>query len=575
MSTAASTPWEERLIAQLVEHGQIGELPSLLRKLEEKRSEEPLPLFLTRNLGVKEELVYEALARFYHLPFVHDLRPSEEVRDATRKVPLSFLRTHLLLPLEFSGERMVVAAAHPDDLEALEYLEHSLNRKAIVKVTTPAKILALLNEIFGEAGETAEEVILELKEEEGERDLEGEPLDLLEETDAEAPIIRLVNRLFSQAVRDRASDIHIEPFEQELVIRYRIDGVLYPILRPPKRLQPAITSRVKIMAGLNIAEKRLPQDGRIRLRVAGRDIDVRVSTLPTTYGERVVLRLLDRSQVILRLEELGFTPEILHAWRGFIHRPYGILLVTGPTGSGKTTTLYASLSQLNHPDRNIITIEDPVEYQLKGIGQINVNPKIGLTFAHGLRTILRQDPDIILVGEIRDLETAEIAIQASLTGHLVFSTLHTNDAPSAVTRLVDMGVEPFLVSSSLLGVLAQRLVRTLCPHCKVPVVPTREALKELGIVETDLPRGVVYEGRGCPQCKGTGYRGRIAIGELMRISDPIRQLILKNQDAATIRKTAQKLGMKTLREDGASKVIQGLTSIAEVLRVTQDEVVEE
>jgi general secretion pathway protein E len=328
------------------------------------------------------------------------------------------------------------------------------------------------------------------------------------------------------------------------------------------------------MAGLNIAEKRLPQDGRIRLRIAGRDIDVRVSTLPTTHGERIVLRLLDRSQVITEIDQLGFNPELLRAWRSLIRRPYGILLVTGPTGSGKTTTLYASLNEINKPDLNIITIEDPVEYQLRGIGQIPVNPKIGLTFAHGLRTILRQDPDVILVGEIRDLETAEIAIQASLTGHLVFSTLHTNDAPSAITRLTDMGIEPYLVASSLLGVLAQRLVRTLCPYCKVPVSVSPEALREL---TTYLPREpiTIYEKKGCTHCKGTGYRGRAAIGELLRVTDLLRQTIVQTQDANSIRKIATEQGMKTLREDGALKVFSGVTTVEEVLRVTQEELPEE
>ena len=373
----------------------------------------------------------------------------------------------------------------------------------------------------------------------------------------------------SQASKDGASDVHIEPFEQDMLVRFRIDGVLHEIIKPPKRFQNSIVSRIKIMAGLNIAEKRLPQDGRIRLKVAGKDVDIRVSTVPTTYGERIVMRLLDRSSVMRDLGSIGFSPENHKSMNKLIKSSHGIIAVTGPTGSGKTSTLYACLAKINKPDLNILTIEDPVEYQLKGVGQVQVNPKINLTFVAGLRAFLRQDPDVIMVGEIRDKETAEIAIQASLTGHLVFSTLHTNDAPGAVTRLIDMGVEPFLVSSSLIAVVAQRLVRTICPDCKEAYEPTAEEREEVDLSEQEVP--TFWRGKGCQQCQQTGYTGRIGIYELMLMQDDIRQLVLKRCDSSAIKQKARELGMKTLREDGAAKVKQGITTVEEITRVTREE----
>jgi general secretion pathway protein E len=436
----------------------------------------------------------------------------------------------------------------------------------------PSVIRDAINQAYDRATRHAESAVADLEGEGTEisGDLEEEVVDLLDmEGDDEAPIIRLVNSLLSQAVKDRASDIHVEPFERELLVRFRVDGVLHEIIRPPKRFQSSILSRVKIMAGLNIAEKRLPQDGRIRLKVAGKDIDIRVSTVPTTYGERIVMRLLDRSSVLRDLDTIGFTARNLAIMNQLIHKSHGIILVTGPTGSGKTSTLYGCLSKINRPDINILTIEDPVEYQLSGIGQVQVNSKIDLTFASGLRSFLRQDPDVIMVGEIRDRETAEIAIQASLTGHLVMSTVHTNDAAGAVTRLVDMQVEPFLVASSLIGILAQRLVRTICPHCKTPYAPTQEELQEVGIDDSNVKQ--LWHGEGCVKCQGTGYQGRLGIFELMTLDDDVRQLILKNVDAGTIKNAARELGMRTLREDGAQKVIEGLTTVAEVSRVTQED----
>jgi general secretion pathway protein E len=447
-----------------------------------------------------------------------------------------------------------------------------LRREVDLAVAALETIIAAINVAYDRSTRQAESAVEALEGEEGSEigDVEEDVVDLLYvDGDDETPIIRLVNSLMSQALKDRASDIHIEPFEHKMSVRFRIDGVLREIIKPPKRFQNSITSRVKIMAGLNIAEKRLPQDGRIRLKVAGKDIDIRVSTVPTSYGERIVMRILDRSSVLRDLDTIGFSQRNLRVMNELIQKPHGIILVTGPTGSGKTTTLYACLAKINKPNLNILTIEDPVEYQLKGVGQVQVNPKIELTFAGGLRSFLRQDPDVIMVGEIRDRETAEIAIQASLTGHLVLSTVHTNDAPGAVTRLVDMNIEPFLVASSLVGVLAQRLVRTICQNCKFEYAPSAEELQEVGMDPEIAKR--LWKGEGCSQCQGTGYRGRMGIYELMLIDDDIRRLILQNTDAATVKNMARQKGLRTLREDGADKVLAGITTASEVARVTQED----
>lgn len=391
---------------------------------------------------------------------------------------------------------------------------------------------------------------------------------LLDSSD-EAPVIRFVNSLITQAYKERASDIHIEPFENELVVRYRIDGILYEVLRPPQNAAASINSRIKIMAGLNIAEKRLPQDGRFRVRIAAKDIDVRVSSLPTAFGERLVLRLLDKSSSVLALEDIGMKDDLLRRMEKMIASTHGVFLVTGPTGSGKTTTLYAALSRLDRKQKNIITVEDPIEYQLSGVGQIQVNAKIDLTFANGLRSILRQDPDVIMVGEIRDQETAEIAIQSALTGHMVFSTLHTNDAAGGLTRLVEMGVEPFLAASSVVGILAQRLVRTICPHCRETYTPESSILERLNI---DPGRGdTFYRGRGCEKCMDIGYRGRTGVYELLSINEKIRAAILANADAGSIRSMAIEHGMIPLRSAGLELARQGITTLEEVIRVTQEE----
>jgi general secretion pathway protein E len=516
-----------------------------------------------------------ALADHFGLPFNERLPEDSEIVELIGPLPINFAKRCLLLPVAADGDTVVVATADPANIGALDDLRLLLRKPIRVFVAPAPVVIDAINRVYDMASGSASELMDDLDQERldlAATDLE-EPRDLLE-SDDEAPIIRLVNSLLFQAAKDRASDIHIEPFERSLAVRFRIDGVLYDILNPPKRFQPIVISRVKIMAGLNIAEKRLPQDGRIRIRLAGKDIDIRVSIVPTAFGERVVMRLLDKSTTVLNLEELGLLGQKHETVSKLIKQSHGILLVTGPTGSGKTTTLYAALSKINTTDKNIITIEDPIEYQLHGVGQIQVNPKIELTFASGLRSILRQDPDVIMVGEIRDQETAEIAIQAALTGHLVFSTLHTNDSFGAMTRLLDMGIEPFLVSSSVIAVMAQRLVRRVCGSCREEYQPSREELEEIGIAPHHMAGHTVYKpGPGCPQCKRTGYRGRTGIHELLVVDDEIRALVMKSADAAAIRRAATARGMTTLREDGADKVLQGITTVEEVLRVTQEDLV--
>jgi len=431
-------------------------------------------------------------------------------------------------------------------------------------------ILMTLNQVFDMASASAEQMLEGMGGDDLSKEIE-EVGDLLESED-DAPVIRLVNTLISQALKDRASDIHIEPFETRVLVRFRVDGVLHTIVHPPKGVQAAVTSRIKVMAGLDIAEKRHPQDGRFRVKIAGREVDVRVSILPTAHGERVVMRLLDRGARMLTLPELGMSPGQFKQMQETVTAPHGIVLVTGPTGSGKSTTLYAALMEVDRKNRNVMTIEDPIEYQIEGVGQMQVQPKIGVTFAAGLRSILRQDPDIVMVGEIRDLETAEIAIQASLTGHLVFATLHTNDALSAIVRLQDMGLEPYLVASSLIMVQAQRLVRRLCPHCRETIPVAAESWR---LLEVDPEQYAhiehVYEARGCEQCMETGYAGRVAIYEMTRISDAMRNLIHEGKGLPSMRRLARKERMITLRQDGARHVAKGVTTIDEVLRVSMED----
>jgi len=562
------------LEAVLLEHGAVSE--AMLEKARERQRDGRSLGDVLQEMGAIDGRTWaQALASHFGLPFVEQLPHDENPSEWVNRLPINYAKRYQLLPVGHDGDTVVLAIADPSALGAVDDVRLLLRRPVRVIVAPGATIVDAINRAYDLASGSASQLMDDLDEERLDlvaTELE-EPRDLLD-ADDEAPIIRLVNSLLFQAVKDRASDIHIEPFERDLTVRFRIDGILYDIISPPKRFQPVISSRVKIMAGLNIAEKRLPQDGRIRIRLAGRDVDIRVSTVPTAHGERVVMRLLDRSSTILQLEELGLTGHKLEVVSQLIRQPHGIVLVTGPTGSGKTTTLYAALSKINTIDKNIITIEDPIEYQLHGVGQIQVNPKIDLTFAGGLRSILRQDPDVIMVGEIRDVETAKIAIQAALTGHLVFSTLHTNDSCGAVTRLLDMGMEPFLVSSSLIAVMAQRLVRRVCPTCRIAYTPSLEEVRQLGMSSDRFEGETVYRaGPGCQDCKKTGYRGRTGIHELLVIDDEIRNLVMKNADSASIRRIATAKGMSTLREDGADKLVAGITTADEVLRVTQDEIV--
>jgi len=524
---------------------------------------------------VSADQLLGAQAEQLGLPVRAQIHQVDVDESLIERLPIGFAKDRRVLPLARDvGGAVRVAVTDPLDTASFDDLRLLFDGAEIVlELATQRTILGAINEVYDRgpgstdalASDAAEDLSMLASE------ISQEPQDLLESGEDDAPIIKLVNSLLHNAVKERASDLHLEPFENELRVRFRIDNVLYEPIKPlPKALQASIVSRIKIMGRLNIAEKRLPQDGRIRLKIAGRDYDVRLSTLPVAYGERVVMRLLPRTQELLDLTTLGFDDQQLATMQKLITRPNGIVLVTGPTGSGKTTTLYGSLARINATDKNIITIEDPVEIQLPGIGQIEVNAKVGLTFANGLRSILRQDPNVILVGEIRDLETAEIAIQASLTGHLVFSTLHTNDAPSAITRLVDMGVEPFLVGSSLVAVLAQRLVRVLCADCKVPYEATSEELSELGI-QTSGRSVRLYRPEGCAGCNYAGYRGRIGIFELMQVDDDVRSLVSQNVDSKTIKGAAVRRGMHPLRSDGARKVPAGVPSVAEVLRATEEQ----
>lgn len=528
---------------------------------------------LLRAKHIRETDLLKALSIQFQIPHLPNLTEEEIDKELVSSVPISFLKRHIILPYRRENNAVKVAISDPLNISPIDDLKIFLDSDVELFLAESITILNAINMAYETHKEAAEQVIEDMGDEALAVGLE-EPIDLIDVVD-EAPIIKLINSLLFRSVKERASDIHFEPFERDIVVRFRIDGVLHNILTLPKRFQPSITSRIKIMASLNIAEKRLPQDGRIGLKVAGKDIDIRVSLIPTSFGERVVLRLLDKSGYLLRLTDIGLSREMQGTINRLIRLPHGILLVTGPTGSGKTTTLYASLTEINSPGKNIITIEDPVEYQIKGIGQMQVNPKIELTFARGLRSILRQDPDVIMVGEIRDLETAEIAIQASLTGHLVFSTLHTNDSAGAITRLIDMGIEPFLVSSSVVAIMAQRLVRTLCASCKKEYTPTIPELKEIGIEPSQLYGHTTYIPVGCDKCMQTGYRGRTGIYELLLVNDEIRTLILQNVNSQVIKNKAIEGGMHTLRMDGALKVTGGVTSIEEVLRVTQEDIQED
>jgi len=519
---------------------------------------------------ISEDDVLKALATQYSIDYVETL----EFNDADNilgNIPVQFLKRYKLAPYAVKKNTIRVAINDPLLIQPMDNIKIIYDSYKIIPVlSTEKEILKIINNHFDILKENSTTSVIENLEE-SDFEILSSPIteteDIMDMAN-EAPIIRLVNTVIKQAIEDRASDIHIEPFEKDLIIRFRIDGILYNMFTPPKKYQAAIISRIKIMSNLNIAENRLPQDGRIQLKVGGKDIDIRVSVFPTYYGERIVLRLLNKSDMKFDLDSLGFSKDSLSIFNELIKKTHGIILVTGPTGSGKTTTLYSVLTRLNTPDVNILTVEDPIEYQLHGVGQMQVKPKIDLTFAAGLRSILRQDPDIIMVGEIRDLETAEIAIQAALTGHRVFSTIHTNDAASGITRLLDMGVEPFLIASSVNAFLAQRLVRTICPHCKQSYKPDTVVLKDLGIKSSQIQGKKLYKGKGCEKCINTGYLGRSGIYELLPITNDIRKLIMEHADAVAIKEKAIANGMKTLLQDGIEKAFQGLTTLEEVLRVS-------
>jgi len=530
-------------------------------------------IFLDQGL-IDEEQLRLALAAQRGMEYV-DLNELTIAPEVIEKVPAQMAKTYHIVPIEYNQaeNKLTVALDSPSNFRATDDLSTLMGFRVEAKITDPDALEKALAKYYeSRQDENINELINEIQSDSFLAEFEGRnesiDLDELKELSEANPIKKLLNLVLLQAIRDKASDIHFEPFENEYKLRYRIDGVLYEMVPPPKHIAAALSSRIKVMANLDIAERRLPQDGRISLTVQGNPVDLRVSILPTMFGESVVLRVLDRSQISLDLEKLGLRPDDLVTFRRLIHRPNGIVIVTGPTGSGKTTTLYSALRELNNVERKIITTEDPVEYDIDGIVQVQIKPDIGLTFAKCLRSILRQDPDIIMVGEIRDLETAEIAAQASLTGHLVLTTLHTNDAPSSVARLLDLGVEPFLVTATLEGIIAQRLVRKICEHCKEPFEPTELQLMELGLTPDDVKGKQFYYGRGCKKCNNTGYRGRTGIFEIMTFNDEIRDLIMNQASTSVLRAAAQKAGMKLLRETGLAAIYDGITTIDEVVKET-------
>src|SRR5262245_22891442 len=546
---------------------QFDEWSKAWRVAVDNGSQEPLLAFICRERGISEELFLQQLAKALNWPFL-ELPKLKVPAEARNRLSTKVAFQHTVLPTQLNDGVIQVAVSNPFDTAMLNAVRFDVQGPVQFALAPRVEIEKALKNYYGVGAET----LNEMAEDEPVELLVGEDKEITE-GDQEASVIKFVNQVIWEAFKDRATDIHFEPAEDELRIRYRIDGILHQTPMPPqlKRYQAALISRIKVMSGMNIAEKRLPQDGRINVRIKGEEIDIRVSTVPTVYGESVSLRLLTRGKIFLSLDKLGFAPHEEAALREIIIKPHGILLVTGPTGSGKSTSLYAFLSTINSVHKRIITIEEPVEYELKGINQIAVRPEIGLTFAMGLRHILRQDANVIMVGEVRDLETAEIAIRAALTGHLVFSTLHTNDAPSAFTRLIDMGIEPFLVASSVEAVMAQRLVRTICSHCKTEQKIERNYLRRIGFPEEDIEAAKFWPGVGCEDCRQLGYQGRMGIYELLILNEALRPLILNRAPSSTIAQKAMDFGMRTLRVDGWNKVRNAQTTIEEVLRVTQIE----
>ncbi len=555
-------------IGEMLLKGNLISADQLRTALETReKTRERIGTVLVKSGYIKEEELLSFLGRQFNLPVV-DLSRYEINPEVVRLLPEEMVQKHLALPINRIGAKMIVAVSDPSNMAIIDGIGFKTGYSVELVLASERDITAAINKFFDRSMEM-KDIISELDE-----DLEVVREEEIDAGEAErsvddAPVVKLANYLLTEAIKRRASDIHIEPYEKEFRVRYRVDGVLYEIMRPPLRLRNALCSRLKIMASLDIAERRLPQDGRIKMKMGkGREMDFRVSVLPTIYGEKIVLRLLDKSNLQLDMTKLGFEPGQLADFTESIHRPYGMILVTGPTGSGKTTTLYSALSELNKVSDNISTAEDPVEYNFAGINQVQMKEEIGLTFAASLRSFLRQDPDIIMVGEIRDYETAEIAVKAALTGHLVLSTLHTNDAPGTVTRLLNMGIEPFLVSSSLNLIVAQRLARRVCANCREEVRILPKALADAGMKPERIKLARPAKGKGCENCNGTGFRGRVALYEAMPMREELKELVLRGASAIDIKREAVRLGMKTLRQAGLSKLEEGVTTLEEVLRVT-------
>ncbi|MBL4825659.1 MAG: type II secretion system ATPase GspE [SAR324 cluster bacterium] len=536
-----------------------------------RENTEGLKEALLKHKVTSEAEFQQALASYYELAYRDNFDDVPAVREFTEIIPIRYAKKNIFFPLKKENNTLEVAIANPELSQPLDDLARHFKCHIEPVLSHKQAVLDLINRAYDESSASTEEAVEQLDSDETFENILAveEPEDLLDATDEE-PIKRLVNSLLWQAAKDEASDVHIDPTTRETIVRYRIDGVLQQVTVFPRQVHVTVVNRVKVMSRLDIAQKGLPQDGRSMVLIAGKKIDIRVSTVPTVHGEKIVMRLLYQDEKMMQLSHLGLAKYILNPYLNMVNSSGGIILVTGPTGSGKTTTLYASLAEIDNEARNIITIEDPVEYKLSGYSQIEVKPKLGLTFAHALRSVLRQDPDVIMVGEMRDTETAQIAIQSALTGHLVFSTVHTNSAPATITRLIDMGIEPFLVSSTIIGVLAQRLVRRICPDCRKSYQPHPEQLRELGIKEVSFRKlgRSFFRGEGCSKCRNTGYHGRIGIHELLKMSDGIKNTILENSDAETIKKHALKEKMITLRRDGVNKIIHGLTTAEEILTIT-------
>ena len=579
VSSVALTPGADEFIVQLaLERTLVA--PAAVERARRQIAEHadlvtPAPrllALLVADAGLDLRRVAEFLAADFGLPLAPDLGVVRVSGEVLGLVPREFAARYKILPFAHEGRVLKLAISDPIDTEAVDNLGHMLKLTIEPHVATADDIAAALDRFYGKDAGSLDQLLSNLSApgngDSAVASTEASGLGNVSDTDADAPVVKLVHSIILEAIQRRASDIHMEPLEKRFRVRYRIDGVLLEVENPPKRLQLSIVSRLKIMANISIAEKRIPQDGRIQIMVNGRQLDLRVSSLPTAHGESIVMRILDKEGLQLGLPQLGFFSDDQKEMERLIAMPDGIVLVTGPTGSGKTTTLYSCLHHINKPDRKIITVEDPVEYQLNGINQVPVRADVGMTFASALRSMLRQAPNIVMIGEIRDLETAEIAINASLTGHMVFSTLHTNDAPSAVTRLIDIGVKPFLVSTSLRAVLGQRLVRKICPKCTQPYQPTAAELRSLNISPAMASAANFAKGTGCANCNGTGFRGRLVIVELFLINEDVQRLIYENTGSARLRDKARSFGMRTMREDGLRKVTAGLTTIDEVVSIT-------